>query len=136
MRVDEYVRATFLVLLRHKMRTLLTMLGIIFGVGAVISMLSIGAGAQAEAMQMIDSMGLRNIILRDKPVDEQDLAVADFGTADSDSKRLYASPTSDDVPTNRNAPDLTGRGRYETLERETGFEPATLGLGRRKRGKQ
>ncbi len=73
MRVDEYVRATFVVLIRHKMRTLLTMLGIIFGVGAVISMLSIGAGAQAEAMQMIDSMGLRNIILRDKPVDEQDL---------------------------------------------------------------
>jgi len=73
MRVDEYVRATFVVLISHKMRTLLTMLGIIFGVGAVISMLSIGAGAQAEAMQMIDSMGLRNIILRDKPVDEQDL---------------------------------------------------------------
>jgi len=73
MRVGEYMRATFVVLISHKMRTLLTMLGIIFGVGAVISMLSIGAGAQAEAMQMIDSMGLRNIILRDKPVDEQDL---------------------------------------------------------------
>jgi putative ABC transport system permease protein len=73
MRVDEYVRATFTVLVRHKLRTALTMLGIIFGVGAVISMLSIGAGAQAEAMEMIDSMGLRNIILRDKQVDEQDL---------------------------------------------------------------
>jgi putative ABC transport system permease protein len=55
------------------MRTLLTMLGIIFGVGAVISMLSIGAGAQAEALSIIDSMGLRNIIVREKPADQQDL---------------------------------------------------------------
>ena len=54
---------------RHKARTLLTMLGIIFGVGAVISMLSIGAGAQAEALQVIDAMGLRNIIVRDKPAE-------------------------------------------------------------------
>ena len=36
-------------LARHKLRTLLTMLGIVFGVGAVISMLSIGAGAQADS---------------------------------------------------------------------------------------
>ena len=73
MRLEEYLRSTLIDLLRHKLRTLLTMLGIIFGVGAVISMLSIGAGAQAEALQVIDSMGLRNIILRDKPVEEQDL---------------------------------------------------------------
>jgi putative ABC transport system permease protein len=73
MRIGEYIRSTAVDLLRHKLRTLLTMLGIIFGVGAVISMVSIGAGAQAEAMEMIDSMGLRNIILRDKPVEEQDL---------------------------------------------------------------
>jgi len=71
--IDEYLRSASGDLLRHKMRTLLTMLGIIFGVGAVISMLSIGAGAQAEALELIDSMGLRNIIVRDKPVDDEDL---------------------------------------------------------------
>jgi putative ABC transport system permease protein len=60
-------------LLRHKLRTLLTMLGIIFGVGAVISMLSIGAGAQSEALRIIDSMGLRNLIVGEKEIDEQDL---------------------------------------------------------------
>ena len=73
MQIDEYLRSASGDLLRHKMRTLLTMLGIIFGVGAVISMLSIGAGAQAEALELIDSMGLRNIIVRDKPVDDEDL---------------------------------------------------------------
>jgi putative ABC transport system permease protein len=71
--IDEHLRSAGGDLLRHKMRTLLTMLGIIFGVGAVISMLSIGAGAQAEALELIDSMGLRNIIVREKPVDDEDL---------------------------------------------------------------
>jgi putative ABC transport system permease protein len=73
MQIGEYLRSAVGDLVRHKLRTLLTMLGIIFGVGAVISMLSIGAGAQAEALQLIDSMGLRNILVRDKPVEEQDL---------------------------------------------------------------
>jgi putative ABC transport system permease protein len=73
MPVLEYLRAAAGDLLRHKLRTFLTTLGIIFGVGAVISMLSIGAGAQAQAMEVIDAMGLRNIIVREKPVEADDL---------------------------------------------------------------
>lgn len=69
----DYVRAASSDLMRHGMRTLLTMLGIIFGVGAVVSMLSIGAGAQAQALEIIDSMGLRNILVREKPMDDQEL---------------------------------------------------------------
>jgi putative ABC transport system permease protein len=42
MRFLEYLGAAVADLARHKLRTLLTMLGMIFGVGAVISMLSIG----------------------------------------------------------------------------------------------
>ena len=38
-------------LLAHKLRSLLTMLGMIFGVGAVVAMLSITAGAQKEMMK-------------------------------------------------------------------------------------
>src|SRR6202011_5211346 len=41
-------------LLAHKLRSLLTMLGMIFGVGAVVAMLSITAGAQKEMMSFID----------------------------------------------------------------------------------
>ncbi|TDI46470.1 MAG: ABC transporter permease [Acidobacteria bacterium] len=48
----------------HKLRTMLTLLGMIFGVGAVISMLAIGKGAGQEALRMIDSLGLRNVIVR------------------------------------------------------------------------
>ncbi len=47
----------------HKLRTLLTMLGIIFGVAAVVSMLSIGAGAQHQVMAFIEQLGVRNLIV-------------------------------------------------------------------------
>ncbi len=60
-------------LLHHKLRTLLTLLGLIFGVGAVIAMLSIGRGAEREALQLIDTMGLRNIIIKAKSFEESKL---------------------------------------------------------------
>ncbi len=50
-------------LLAHKLRSLLTMLGMIFGVGAVVAMLSITAGAQKEMMSFIDQLGVNNIIV-------------------------------------------------------------------------
>src|ERR1700684_4733144 len=58
----------------HKLRSLLTMLGMIFGVAAVVSMLSIGAGAQQQVMAFIEQMGLRNIVIEAKEVNNwQDL---------------------------------------------------------------
>src|SRR6185503_15477422 len=42
---------------RNKMRSALTMLGIIIGVGAVIAMVSIGQGAQRMVQDQISSMG-------------------------------------------------------------------------------
>ena len=50
-------------LLMHKLRSLLTMLGMIFGVGAVLSMLSIGAGAQQQVMAFIEDLGVHNLIV-------------------------------------------------------------------------
>ena len=47
----------------HKMRSVLTMLGMIFGVAAVIAMLSIGAGAQAQVIAFIEQLGVRNLIV-------------------------------------------------------------------------
>src|SRR5947208_15405200 len=50
----------------HKLRSLLTMLGMIFGVAAVVAMVSIGAGAQQKVMAFIEQLGLRNIIVEAK----------------------------------------------------------------------
>jgi len=47
----------------HKLRSLLTSLGIIFGVAAVICMLSISEGASADEMRLIQLLGTRNIIV-------------------------------------------------------------------------
>jgi putative ABC transport system permease protein len=51
-------------LLANKMRSLLTMLGIIIGVGAVISMLAMGAGAKQQIMQRISAMGTNLLYVR------------------------------------------------------------------------
>src|SRR4029450_12772265 len=47
----------------HKLRSLLTMMGMIFGVAAVVPMLCIGAGAQPEVMAFIERLGVRNLIV-------------------------------------------------------------------------
>lgn len=47
----------------HKLRSVLTSLGIIFGVAAVICMLSISEGASADEMRMIQLLGTKNIII-------------------------------------------------------------------------
>jgi putative ABC transport system permease protein len=48
----------------HKVRSMLTILGVVFGVGAVMAMLSIGEGAKQETLEQISVMGLHNIIIR------------------------------------------------------------------------
>jgi len=58
-------------LLLHKLRALLTMLGMIFGVAAVVSMLSIGAGAQQTVMAFIEQLGVRNLIIEAKETTDQ-----------------------------------------------------------------
>jgi putative ABC transport system permease protein len=59
----------------RKLRSLLTMLGMIFGVAAVVSMLSIGAGAQQQVMAFIEQLGVRNLIVEAKDItDSQELS--------------------------------------------------------------
>ena len=57
-------------LLVHRLRSLLTMLGMIFGVAAVVSMLSIGAGARQRVMAFIEQMGVRNLIVEARETTE------------------------------------------------------------------
>jgi putative ABC transport system permease protein len=55
----------------HKLRVLLTVLGLIFGVSSVIAMLAIAEGASAEAQRQIAELGATNVIVKSsKPIDE------------------------------------------------------------------
>ena len=59
-------------LLLHKLRSLLTTLGIVFGVGSVVAMLSVGEGASKEALDRIRKLGSNNIIVSAmKSIDEE-----------------------------------------------------------------
>ena len=76
----------------HKLRSFLTMLGIIFGVAAVIAMLSIGAGAKKEALDQIRLLGMNNIIIRSYPIqteeDERGTVIEAKGLTMEDARSL------------------------------------------------
>src|SRR5271156_2675058 len=55
----------------QKTRTLLTALGIVFGVGSVIGMLAIGAGAREESLRFIEQLGVRNLLIESRPATSQ-----------------------------------------------------------------
>jgi putative ABC transport system permease protein len=56
----------------QKTRTLLTALGIVFGVGSVIGMLAIGSGAREESLRFIEQLGVRNILVDSRPATSQE----------------------------------------------------------------
>ena len=78
----------------HKLRSGLTVLGIVFGVCSVIAMLSIGEGASWEAQEQIKLLGSNNIILRsvkppeDEQINTQTSSVLEFGLTYDDAERL------------------------------------------------
>ena len=53
-------------------RTFLTALGIVFGVGSVIGMMAIGAGAREESLRFIEQLGVRNILIDSRPAMTQE----------------------------------------------------------------
>ena len=66
----ETLRLGFSNLLLHKLRSLLTALGIIFGVAAVIAVVAIGEGNKRKALADIEKLGAKNIIVRSRKPDE------------------------------------------------------------------
>jgi putative ABC transport system permease protein len=73
MQYEENIRVALRALIDHKFRSFLTMLGIIFGVASVITMLSIGEGAKREAIAKYQDLGVNNIIIREKGMTDEEL---------------------------------------------------------------
>ena len=61
--VPELITEALRNLMRHKLRSLLTALGIIFGIASVISMVSAGEGARRQILAQIAELGTNNIIV-------------------------------------------------------------------------
>lgn len=79
----------------NKIRSLLTALGIIFGVAAVIAMLAIGNGAQREILDQIKLVGVNNIVV--KPIIEQKEEKVEEETTKKDKKKFSPGLTIRDV---------------------------------------
>jgi putative ABC transport system permease protein len=79
----------------HTLRSVLTMLGMIFGVAAVIAMLSIGAGAQQQVIAFIEQLGVRNIIVEARESTDyqvfQKVRLLSSGLSFSDLRAIEAS---------------------------------------------
>ena len=81
---------------RHKTRSFLTMLGMVFGVGSVIAMLAVGEGASQQALESIKRLGSENImVLSVKPGSEESGSsgaqrgkLAVYGLLYDDEKRI------------------------------------------------
>jgi putative ABC transport system permease protein len=81
--------------LLHKLRSTLTMLGVLFGVFSVIAMLAIGEGGRVEAIELIRGLGSQNVLLRSvKPREDfatgatQQTRVVSYGLTEEDLARV------------------------------------------------
>ncbi len=78
----------------HRLRSVLTMLGIIFGVSSVIAMLAIGAGASREAQEQIVRLGSQNIIIKtvappaENVTQQSSQTMREYGLRYSDAQRF------------------------------------------------
>lgn len=64
MELERYFRRSIRSLALHGLRTLLSTLGILFGVVAVVAMLSIGEGAKRETLEQIEQLGINTMTIR------------------------------------------------------------------------
>jgi putative ABC transport system permease protein len=84
-------------LLLHKLRSFLTMLGVVFGVGSVVAMLAVGEGASKEALREIQKLGSNNIIinsvkaLEDESTSTQHSHMSIYGLTYLDDERISES---------------------------------------------
>lgn len=92
MTIQEVINTGIRSLASHKLRSGLSILGIVFGVAAVIAMLSIGEGARLEALKQIKLMGMNNITIRamqlDKKMENDAKANLSMGLTLDDARKI------------------------------------------------
>lgn len=118
------IRLAFKSLLLHKLRSGLTMLGIVFGVFSVIAMLAIGEGASAQAQAQVLALGATNIIVLTvkPPADSQQnnsgrrgLSIPQYGLLRSDYDLLTST-----------LPTISGAVRMREIVSEARYLQRTL----------
>ena len=80
----------------HRLRSVLTALGIILGVASVIVMLAVGEAARAESLKQLEDLGANTILIRsvkpqDQPESKAGVDLLAFGLTDADLGRIRAT---------------------------------------------
>ncbi len=92
-RLEHAARLGIRSLAAHRLRSVLTALGIILGVASVIVMLAVGEAAKAEALRQLEDLGANTVLIRSvKPQDQPDsragVDMAAYGLTDADLSRI------------------------------------------------
>lgn len=146
-RLFEAFKMSLLAMRAHKMRTLLTMLGIIIGIAAVVSIVGLGQGSQQQILANISSLGTNTITVNDgyprgdprRRYNDDNLTPED---ADAVSNQPYVTNVSPQVNANssvryRSVEEnsiINGVGEYylevtgETLALGQGFDSQSINL--------
>ena len=91
-------------LLLHKMRSFLTILGVVCGVGSVVAMLAVGEGGSRDLLEQIRKLGSNNIILETvKPVGEEDEVIGERRAREN----VYGLTREDEVRVRESIPAIT-----------------------------
>ena len=130
------VRLGFSSLLLHKLRSFLTMLGMLFGVASVISMLAVGEGASHEALERIKAMGPTNLMVRSQKPPETEESTTGvrwstfaYGLLYVDAERIEAMfPDAEEVVSVRETKQSLRTGPRWSSSVVVGTEPEYLSV--------
>lgn len=78
---------------RRKLRTGLTLLGMVFGVAAIVAMLAVGEGSRREALRLVAELGLDNVLVESKTMEEKrlkDIRNRSLGLSAADAQAALA----------------------------------------------
>jgi putative ABC transport system permease protein len=87
------IKEAMVELKRRKLRTGLTLLGMVFGVAAIVAMLAVGEGSQREALRLVAELGLNNLIVEAKQIPTEKLKenrTRSLGLTDADAQAALA----------------------------------------------
>jgi putative ABC transport system permease protein len=118
----------------HKLRSLLTALGIILGVAAVIIMVAIGEGGKRAAKQQMEAMGATNVVVRSiKPSESNDATqkptrMLSYGLTRGDLARLQTLPRLEAVVPLRDNEQKVVRGDVRASANAIGTTPELFGV--------
>ena len=126
MTIPDIFEETFSSLAANKVRTGLTMLGIVIGIGSVIAMVSIGQGAQGSIESRIQSIGSNLIIVTPG-------ATKSFGYGASAGRGSAQTLTLDDANAVSGLDGVAAispqvSGRYQVVSRGTNTNTSVLGV--------